>query len=112
MDLIATCQPLQSNPVHLANEISASQSQSNAQEKRGGTSFLGDYLIGSKRNQEGMDAPEESTTTQKPKWDQALPSSIRAVLEEFDDVFPQDLPLGLPPVCEGYTSLVFKIDHA
>ena len=36
----------------------------------------------------GMDAPEESTTTQKPKWDQALPSSIRAVLEEFDDVFP------------------------
>ena len=36
----------------------------------------------------GMDAPEESTTTQKPKWDQALPSSIRVVLEEFDDVFP------------------------
>ena len=37
---------------------------------------------------EGMDAPEESTTTQKPKWDWALPSSICAVLEEFDDVFP------------------------
>ena len=55
----------------------------------------------------GMDAPEESTTTQKPKWDQALPSSIRAVLEEFDDVFPQDLPLGLPPVREGHE---FKID--
>ena len=36
----------------------------------------------------GMDAPEESMTTQKPKWDQALPSTIRAVLEEFDDVFP------------------------
>ena len=36
----------------------------------------------------GMDAPKESTTTQNPKWDQALPSSIRAVLEEFDDVFP------------------------
>ena len=47
---------------------------------------------------EGMDVPEESTTTQKPKWDQALPSLIRVVLEEFDDVFPQDLPLGLPPV--------------
>ena len=45
-----------------------------------------------------MDAPEESMTRQKPKWDQALPSLIRAVLEEFDDVFPQDLPLGLPPV--------------
>ena len=46
-------------------------------------------------------------TMQKPMWDQALPSSIRAVLEEFDDVFPQDLSLGLPPVCEGHE---FKID--
>ena len=50
----------------------------------------------------GMDGPEESMTMQKPKWDQALLSSIRAVLEEFDDVFPQDLPLGLPPVREGH----------
>ena len=55
----------------------------------------------------GMDAPEESMTTQKPKWDQALPSQIHAVLEEFDDVFPQDLPLGLPPVRQGHE---FKID--
>ena len=55
----------------------------------------------------GMDAPKESTTTQKPKWDQALPSSIRVVLEEFDDVLPQDLPLGLPPMREGHE---FKID--
>ena len=54
-----------------------------------------------------MDVLEEFTTMQKPKWDQALPSSIRAVLEEFDDVFPQDLSLGLPPVCEGHE---FKID--
>ena len=29
------------------------------------------------------------------------------VLEEFDDVFPQDLPLGLPSVREGHE---FKID--
>ena len=35
----------------------------------------------------GMDASEESTTTQKPKWDQALPSLIHTVLEEFGDVF-------------------------
>ena len=44
---------------------------------------------------------------QKPKWDQALPSSIRTVLEEFDDVSPQDLPLLLPLVREGHK---FKID--
>ena len=54
-----------------------------------------------------MNAPGEFTTTQKPKWDQALPSSIRVVLEEFDDVFPQDLPLVLPLVHEGHE---FKID--
>ena len=39
--------------------------------------------------------------------DQALPSHIRVVLEEFDDVFPQDLPRGLPPVRQGHE---FRID--
>ena len=41
-----------------------------------------------KEDSEGMEAPEESMTTQKSKLDQALPSHICAVLEEFDDVFP------------------------
>ena len=41
-----------------------------------------------KEESEGMDAPEDSTATQKPKWDQALPLPINAVLEEFYDVFP------------------------
>ena len=54
-----------------------------------------------------MDALEESTTIQKPKGDQALLLLIRAVLEEFDDVFPQDLPLGLPLVRQGHE---FRID--
>ena len=58
-----------------------------------------------KEESEGMDAPEESMTTQNPKRDQALPSSIRAVLDEFDNVFPQELPL--PLVHEGHE---FKID--
>ena len=46
-------------------------------------------------------------TTVKPKWQQALTSDSCAVLEEFDDVFPQDLPLGLPLVRKGHE---FKID--
>ena len=54
-----------------------------------------------------METPEESMTTQKPKWDLALPSHIRVVLEEFDNVFPQDLPLGLPLVRQGHE---FRID--
>ena len=55
----------------------------------------------------GMEALEESTAMKNPKWDQALPSHICVVLEEFDDVFPQDLPLGLPPVHQGHE---FRID--
>ena len=98
--------PLQSNPVHLANEISASQANQMLKRKEVERAFLGIIRLVEEESK-GMDAPEESTTTQKPKWDQALPSSIRAVLEEFDDVFPQDLPLGLPPVREGHE---FKID--
>ena len=51
-----------------------------------------------------METLEESMTTQKAKWDQALPSHIRAVLEEFDDIFPQDLPLGPLPCARGMSS--------
>ena len=54
-----------------------------------------------------MEAPEESMTTAKPKWYQALPSQIHTILEEFDDVFPQDLSLGLPPLRQGHE---FRID--
>ena len=98
--------PSQSNPVHLANESSAAQANQMLKSKEVERAFLGIIRL-VKEESKGMDAPEESMTTQKPKWDQALPSSIRAVLEEFDDVFPQDLPLGLPPVREGHE---FKID--
>ena len=49
-----------------------------------------------------MEIVEKSMATTKQKWDQALPSDIHAVLEEFNDVFPQDLPLGLPPVRQGH----------
>ena len=58
-----------------------------------------------------MEALEEFITTMKPKLDQALPSQIRVVLEEFDDVFPQDLPLGLPPVREGYEFKIYLEDE-
>ena len=104
MDL--TAKILQSNPVHLANEVSVSQANQMLKRKEVERAFLGIIRLVEKETK-GMDAPEESTTTQKPKWNQALPSLIRAVLEEFDDVFPQDIPLGLPPVHEGHE---FKID--
>ena len=31
-----------------------------------------------------------------------MPDSIRAVLQEYDDIFPQDIPRGLPPVRKGH----------
>ena len=93
--------PLQSNLVHLASEISASQANQMLKRKEVERAFLGIIRL-VKEESKGMDAPEESTTTEKPKWDQALPSSICAVLEEFADVFPQDLPLGLPLMHEGH----------
>ena len=95
--------PSQSNPVHLANKISASQANQMLKSKEVERAFLGIIRLVEEESQ-GMDVPEESMTMQKPKWDQALLSSIRAVLEEFDVVFPQDLPLGLPPVREGTSS--------
>ena len=79
MDLTTTCQALANKP--------SPSSQSNAKRKEVERAFLGIIRLVEEESK-GMDAPEESMTTQKPKWDQALPSSIRAVLEEFDDVFP------------------------
>ena len=84
-------------PVHLATEISATRLDKMLKRKEVERAFLGITRL-VKEDLEGMETPEESMTIQKPKWDQALPSHICVVLEEFDDVFPQDLPLGLPPV--------------
>ena len=91
----------QQNPIHLATEISTTQLDKMLKRKEVGRAFQGIIRL-VKEDSEGMEAPEESMTTQKPKWDQALPSHIRAILEEFDDVFPQDLPLRLPPVRQGH----------
>ena len=40
-------------------------------------------------------------------WREDLLAEIKAVLNEYKDVFPKDLPLGLPPVCKGHE---FKIE--
>ena len=98
--------PQQQNPIHLEDEIGVNRINHMFKRNEVDRTFLGIIRL-VKEKSEGMDAPEKSTTTQNPKWDQVHPSLICAVLEEFDDVFPQDLPLGIPPVCEGHE---FKID--
>ena len=87
--------PSQPNLIHLAKEISANQIDHMLKREQVEPTFLG--IIRLVKEESETDVPEESTTTQKLKWDQALPLPIREVLEEYDDVFPQDLLLGLPP---------------
>ena len=40
-------------------------------------------------------------------WREDLPAKIKAVLNDYDDVFPKDLPPGLPPIRKGHE---FKIE--
>ena len=40
-------------------------------------------------------------------WREDLPAEINAVLNEYEDVFPKDLPPTLAPICKGYE---FKIE--
>ena len=40
-------------------------------------------------------------------WREDMPECIKAILKEYNDIFPQDLPPGLPPVRVGHE---FRID--
>ena len=40
-------------------------------------------------------------------WREDMPKCIKAIFEEYKDIFPQDLPLGLPPARMGHK---FRID--
>lgn len=49
-----------------------------------------------------MDIRGETSTTSRRKWREDFLESIRVVLHEYDDVFPQNLPKGLPPMRKGH----------
>ena len=40
-------------------------------------------------------------------WREDLPEEIKAILKEYNDVFPKDLPPRLPPIRKGHE---FKIE--
>ena len=79
--------PQQQDPTHVAYEISATQLDGILRKKEVEWAFLGIIEL-VKEESEGMKPPEESMTTVKPKWDQALPSQICVAIEEYDDIFP------------------------
>ena len=45
-------------------------------------------------------------------WREDLPVEIRAVLNDYDDVFPKDLPPGLPPIRKGHELKIELEDDA
>ena len=57
----------QQDPVHLATEISATRLDKMLKRKEVERAFLGIIRL-AKEDPEGMETPEESTTTQNPKW--------------------------------------------
>ena len=78
----------QQSPIHLAHKIRATQLDRMLKKDEVERAFLGIIRL-VKEDSEGMETPEESMGTMKPKWDPALPPQIHAILEEYDDVFPQ-----------------------
>ena len=50
---------------------------------------------------------EQQDAGQSNKWRSDLPADIQTVLQDFDDIFPDDLPPGLPPKRQGHE---FKIE--
>ena len=49
-----------------------------------------------------MEVQGESIQISSPNWQEDLADSIRAAQQEYDDIFLQDLPRGLPPMRKGH----------
>ena len=90
--------------VHEVNEMSAKQMIRMMRKKTIDRAFLGFVRLVDASTEGSEEVPKEES---KEKWRQDLPDIVKAVLEEYDDVFPKDLPPGLPPVREGFE---FRID--
>ena len=48
---------------------------------------------------------------QSGEWRSDLPAVVKAVLNGYEDVFPNDLPRGLPPKRQGYESKIELEDN-
>ena len=90
------------NPsAYSVNEISANEAQTMFHQGEMQEAFLG-FVRCVNEESVVMEVQRESIQNSSPKWREDLPDSIRAVLEEYDDIFPQDLPRGLPLVRKGH----------
>ena len=90
-----------------ATELSfCTAKQMTKQVQRGHAVFLA--VVRPAQEEETVDQSEGTGGTEEQKmYHEEMPAEIKAVLYEFKDIFPSDLPPGLPPVRKGHE---FRID--
>ena len=88
--------------VEEVNLCTAKQLQRQAQ--RGHALYVA--IVRPAQKEESVEKEAEGTDEQKMHHEE-MPDAIKAVLTEYKDVFPSDLPPGLPPVRQGHE---FRID--
>ena len=74
------------------------------QAKRGHVIFMA--IVRPAEEEESVERGTEGTDVEK-MYHEEMPTEIKAVLQDYQDVFPSDLPSGVPPVRKGHK---FKID--
>ena len=95
--------------IHEVNEVSAQQMNRMIRKRTIDRAFLGFVRLVETCTEGSENVPKEEF---KKKWRQDLPDAMKAVLEEYDDVFPADLPPGLHPIREGFEFTIHLNDDA
>ena len=97
-------QKMKEPAVQAVNIISAKQASRIIRKKQTDRAFIG-FIRKVEACTEGSEEVQQENTTDK--WQSDLPAAVREVLQEYDDVFPDDLPKGIPPIRRGFQ---FKIE--
>ena len=90
---------MEDEEAHLDYLISKNSLGSSMKPKVMTRAFLG--YIREAEVEESMVLEAQGDSVVKPKWDQALPVDVCAVLEEFDDVSPKNSHKGYPQCARG-----------
>ena len=92
--------------MHHVNQISAKQMSHLLKRKQLDSAFLGCVWMVKEENMAKKYKGKSDLGAVHLRTED-LPVEIRAVLNDYKDVFPKDLPPGLPPICKGHE---FKIE--
>ena len=87
--------------VHHINQKSAKQMSRLLKRKQVDNAFMG-FVRMVKEENVAEKYKRKSVLGAVHMWREDLPPKIKAVLDDYEDVFPKDLPPGLPPICKGH----------